>query len=210
MKKLISLLLALALALSVISCGLAEGADDATGHEETAQDEAANFDNNTDSNEEAGDGETVPFAYWETVASDVEALGLKGDFCTVDGLGVAFWLPAFLVPDNSGLTYEETNALAAFHTEDDAKSFLVTYYPLDVENIIAFAAMMDELGAQEGKFAIINDLPAYSFVYDDMFHVSFCAEGGYILSFDFGPASNLVFRAVANIIAASIQETEEE
>lgn len=128
----------------------------------------------------------------------------------MDGLGVAFWVPAFLVPDDLGLTYEETYALAAFHTEDDAKSFLVSFYPLDVENIIAFADLMDKLGAEEGRFAIINDLPAYSFVYDDVFHVSFCAEGGYILSFDFGPASNLVFRAMANIIAASIQEIKAE
>ena len=206
MKKLISLLLALALALSVISCGLAEAADDAASDEEPVQNEAAVSDDNTDSDEEAGDGETVPFAYWENVASDVEAIGLKGDFFTVDGLGVTFWLPDFLVPADLGLTYAETNTLAAFHTKDDTKSFLVTYYHLSTENIIGFSAMMDELGAKEGQFAVINDLAAYTFVYDDVFHVSFCAEGGYIVSFDFAPASNLVFRAVANIIAASIQE----
>ena len=204
MKKIVFLLLTLTLMSSVIFCGLAEVADQTDSNKKILLDEADSL------NDKAGKDKALPYAYWNDAVSELEALGLEGDFYSLNGMNVAFWVPSFLIPDDIGLTYEETYALAAFHSEDDTRSFLVSYYPLNVENIIEFAAVMDELGAEESRLILINDLPACSFVYDNVFHVSFYVEGGYILSFDFGPASNQEFRTTANFIAASFQKIERE
>ncbi len=199
MKKSFSLLLTLTLMLSVIFCGLADKAD---SDKEILLDEAGSL------NDQDSKSKTLPNTRWDDVVSELGALGLEGDFYALNGMDMAFWVPSFLIPDDIGLTYEETHALAAFHAEDNARSFIVSYYPLKVENIIEFAGVMDELGAEEIRLIIVNDLPACSFVYDNVFHVSFFVEGGYIFSFDFEPASNQEFRTTANFIVSSVQKIE--
>ena len=142
---------------------------------------------------------------WADVAPDIEAWGLAGDFYTLTDVDAAFWVPAFLPPSETEAAYEETGLLAAFQTEGTGRGFLISFYELDVEDIGAFAALMNQLGAHDGQTLSINGFSAYSFVLDDILHVSFLAEGGCILSFDFYPASDYVMNAVAQIIAASVQ-----
>ena len=60
-------------------------------------------------------------------------------------------------------------------------------------------------GDKACQIMVINGLSACVFAYEDILHVSFLVEGGYVLSFDFYPASDYVFSAVARIIAASVQ-----
>lgn len=142
---------------------------------------------------------------WEALAPEIEAMGLTGSFYTPGVAQVAFWVPDFLYAPEIEETPEENYALALFLNESGDKGFVVTLYPLGCEDIESFAYLADQMNARDGQFLLINGLPAYSFALDDMLHVAFCAEDGYILSFDFFPASDYAFDAVARLIAASIQ-----
>ncbi|MBR3742247.1 MAG: hypothetical protein IKN04_17635 [Clostridia bacterium] len=182
MKKIISLLLALALALSITL----------TAAEETAAAPVEPLSVN-----------------WTDVAPEIVGMGLTGDFYTLQGMDVAFWVPAALQPADIDATYEETNVLAAFNSTS-GKEMYVAFYELPVDDIAYFAEVADQVGAQAGQLLIINGLSAYSFVFENALHVSFLVEGGYVLSFDFYPASDFVFNAIARIIASSVQPYADE
>ena len=176
MKKTISLLLALALALSVTLAAA----------------------------EEAAVAPAKPVTVnWAELAPEITALGLTGDFYTLDGMAMAFWVPTALQPADIDATYGETNMLAAFQMETGG-GFFISFYELDAEEIGDFAGIISQLGA-DSQIMVINGLSACVFAYEDILHVSFLVEGGYVLSFDFYPASDYVFSAVARIIAASVQ-----
>ncbi len=182
MKKMITLLLALALAL-------VPGAAMTYADEETS-----------------GPLEPITVS-WLEVAPEVEAMGLPGEFYTLNGLQVCFWVPSTLKPVELETTWDETGYLAAFKTESD-RGFFVSFYELPVDGVEAFAALVDKVGAKEGQALVVNGLSAYSFELEEMLHVSFLVTDGYILSFDFYPAWDYVFSAVARIIVASVQTYE--
>lgn len=182
MKKMISLLLALVLFLGIPAAYAEEATDVKEPLEYT----------------------TVS---WQEVALDVEAMGLTGEFYTLNGLQVAFWTPSVLEPVELDTTWEETGYLAAFRTKSD-RGFFISYYELPVDSVEAFAARVEEIGAREGQALLVNGLAAYSFVLDEIQHVSFLVADGYILSFDFYPSWDYVYSAVARIIVASVQAYE--
>ena len=179
MKKMITLLMALVLVLGTAMTYADEGTDVSESLEIT----------------------TVS---WLEVAPEVEAMGLPGEFYTLNGLQVGFWVPSTLKPVELETTWDETGYLAAFRTESD-RGFFVSYYELPVDGLEAFAALVDKVGAKEGQAMVVNGLSAYSFVLEDMMHVSFLVSDGYILSFDFYPAWDYVYSAMARIIVASVQ-----
>lgn len=133
---------------------------------------------------------------WWDVYPDVEALGFAGDYYTLDGVGVAFWIPASLHPLETDATYEDTLALAAFETVYGDKALVICFYPLEEENAGE---------TPEGTSLTINGIPAYAVTAEDCFSVCFSAEGGYVLAFNFYPADDYVFSAMARVIASSVQ-----
>lgn len=178
MKKMISLLLALILALGMTPVFAEEAAD-------------------------APDTDAI---YWANLYPEVEALGLAGEYFTLDGLQVAFWLPASLHQTELKENVEEAHAVAVFETENGNNAFLISLYPLEVETLAGFAeAVAGVDGAQECRALTINGLSAYSFEADDCLFVSFFVDGGYVLSFNFSPVSNDAYNALARIIASSVQ-----
>ena len=179
MKKMITLLLALALVLGAAMTYADEGTDAAAPLEPL----------------------TVS---WLEVAPEVEAMGLTGEFYTLKGLQVAFWTPSTLKPVELETTWDETGYLAAFKTETD-RGFFISFYELPVDSVEAFAARVDEVGGTKGQALVVNGLNAYSFELEDMLHVSFLVTDGYILSFDFYPAWDYVYSALARIIVSSVQ-----
>ena len=186
MKKMISLLLVLVLGLSAAAAAAEEAG--------------------TVPAEDAGTVSAEPAAvYWADLAPAVEKAGIAGQYYTLDSVKAVFWVPAFLQPFDSDATYGETGALAWFKSEDQKWGLVVSFYPLEVESIEEFAGMVPSLeNVGECKLVSINGVPACSFVFEDVLHVSYYAGEHSILSFDFYPASDYVYSAVSRFIAASI------
>ena len=184
MKKMITLLLALALVLGAAMTYADEGTDVS----------------------EPLDTITVS---WLEVAPEVEAMGLPGEFYTLKGLQVGFWVPSTLKPVELETTWDETGYLAAFKTESE-RGFYISFYELPVDGVEAFAELVDKVEGKEGQALVVNGLSAYSFELEDMLHVAFLVSDGYILSFDFYPSWDYVFSAMARVIVASVQTYDQQ
>ena len=183
MKKLISLILVLALGMTVFPA-----------FAEEAETEAS-----------AGEIKSIS---WPDLYATVEEMGLSGDYYTLDGVQAAFWIPSFLKAEESDADDAESSMIGSFVSDNGEWGFYISFMDMDVGNIEEYAAAAEQIRAQEVEVLEINGLGACSFVYEDILYVSFLAGEGYVLSFDFYPASDYVFSAVSKIIAASVQPCE--
>lgn len=180
MKKLISLILALALGLTVFPA-FAEEAETETP------------------------AEAMKSISWQDVYAAVEEMGLTGDYYTLDSVQAAFWIPSFLKAEEPDEDDAESDVVGSFISDNGEWGFFISFFDMDVGSIEEYAAAVEKIGAQEVEVLEINELGACSYIYEDILYVAFLAGEGYVLSFDFYPASDYVFSAMARIIAASVQ-----
>lgn len=109
---------------------------------------------------------------------------------------------------------EEDDFFAAFSDADETKMVGVLVEEADNATLEDFGAAMEEAGATDIEYCIVNGLPGVSFSMDNVICLSFLTDGDYIM-FIAGPYSEEdldnpeSFAVQAGVILASIQAASE-
>ena len=89
-------------------------------------------------------------------------MGMAGDYYSLDGSGIVFWIPAAMKPMNLedlGEALEDTDVLAAFQTDDKNFGLIITLYDMECEDIVDFAerVLQEESFEQNIIRTILNE-----------------------------------------------------
>ena len=154
--------------------------------------------------------EEIPAINWEDV--EAAAADIEGSWYTFNDIALQHWMPN--VFENKSLTEEDgEEMLAKFELPDGSASIYVQYLAgsegMTMEDTIA---TLEANGATEIERCTLNGLDAVSFSVPDVdaMYVVFITESGNYVQFIFAPVSDEGFKAVAQLVTASIMpETED-
>lgn len=183
MKKFISVLLALALCLSVAACAFAEETE-----------------------------EEVLSLNWEEVEPVITEAGWEGDFVTLESVGLKLWVPSVLLPVELDEESVEAGYIAYFMTEDEEAALGVQLYELGMSFDEVFAMLEETEGVSDLVVAMLNGAQFMTYTYAPEGGipanvVTLVNDEGYALEFAF-TAGDEGYEIVSGFIAASIQPAD--
>ena len=152
--------------------------------------------------------EQAPAINWadaESAAADIE-----GSWYTFETLALQMWVPDIF--ENADITEDDDPTMIAKFLVPDGSAaiygqYVKGYEGATMENAIA---SIEANGGQEIERCTLNGLDAVSYSYPDMdaVYVTFVTESGNFVQFIFTPVSDEGFKAVAQLVTASIMPEE--
>ena len=133
---------------------------------------------------------------WAEVKDD----SVPGGFYTLNDLGLMLFVIEGLEP------VETEDMYALFTNKDQTYSIAISLENAEAQlELSELAKGMAAHGATEVDYAIVNGLPCITYNMSGCDSVSFVTDGGYVISFLFGPDTDAELRQVSGYMAASIQ-----
>ena len=136
----------------------------------------------------------------------------KGDFFSFDEVAVKFFVPEIFLPAELDDEMREEGYIAYFMPEDETAEIGVQYVDAEMKDADAYIETLKDLGVTDAEKLTVNGLPAVSYTNPDdkdVMVLALVTEKGYVLEFAFSPVSDESFLAVATVLLASIQESED-
>ena len=152
--------------------------------------------------------EQVPAINWSDVESD--AADIDGSWYTFENLALQMWVPDIF--ENADITEDDDPTMIAKFLVPDGSAAIYGQYVEGYEGATmenAIASIKDN-GGQEIERCTLNGLDAVSYSYSDMdaVYVTFVTQNGNFVQFIFTPVSDEGFKAVAQLVTASIMPEE--
>ena len=146
-------------------------------------------------------------ANWEDIEPNLEAMGLTGDFVSLEQLGLKIWLPAGLNPVEVSAEDAAAGRLALFMADDNS------YLAVDAVNVegMTIDQLFENTKATEGLSDVdmisANGLNAvvYKSEASDFWSASLVDTNSNIINFVMGPASADGSQIAFSIIMSSLQ-----
>lgn len=144
---------------------------------------------------------------WADVEPMLAVFGIDGGFDSIYNTGIKMFAPSLY--RNMGLSEDGlyNGVIYYLETDDVSASVIVGWYrDSQWETLEDFAAYMREAFSCEMKFVTLNGIPAvtYEDADEDILNVAMFSRIG-MINFEFRPASETGYRALIDIMMASIQ-----
>ena len=180
MKKLVALILTLAMMLCVGTAFATEAEPEQTGAIEI---------NWADMEEQGA----------ETIA--------QGEFVNFDEIAVKMWMPTALAAVELTDDDKAQGYIGYYQPEDGSAAIAVMYVDANGMTLAEYKDQLTQIGATDIEDVVINGMEAVSYVLEEsnVACVSFTTDAGYIFEVSGAPQSDESFAALLSIVMASIQ-----